>query len=77
MNNFRAISLLALFVLAGCETLPDGIQAARLTMIEGIKSEAPGDYFVGRRYFKQDYKFWGFVRSPGQPWSSAKLVMRE
>ena len=75
MNRIRAISLLVLFVLAGCETMPDGIQAARLAMIEGIKSEPPGDYYIGRRYYKQDYKFWGFVRSPGQPWSSAKLVM--
>jgi hypothetical protein len=30
---------------------------------------------VGRRFFKNDYKFWGYVRNPGQPWSSAKLVM--
>lgn len=44
-------------------------------MIEEIKREPPGNYFIGRRYFKTEYKFWGFVRSPGQPWSTAKLVV--
>ena len=40
-----------------------------------IKAEAPGNYYVGRRYYKVDYKFWGYIRKPGQPWSEAKLVM--
>ena len=65
-----------LFMLAGCETPEmEGIHSARVTMMRTIQSEPPGDYFVGRRYYKKDYKFWGFVRSPGQPWSTAKLVM--
>jgi hypothetical protein len=42
---------------------------------DAIKNEPPGDYFIGRRHYKVDYKFWGFVREPGQPWSTAKLVM--
>lgn len=44
-------------------------------MAASIASEPPGDYYIGRRYYKQDYKFWGFIRSPRQPWSTAKLVM--
>lgn len=44
-------------------------------MMESIKAEEPGNYYIGRRYFKNDYKFWGYVRRPGQPWSSAQLVM--
>ena len=44
-------------------------------MLEGIKAEPAGAYFVGRRYYKSDYKFWGFVRQPGQQWSEAKMVM--
>jgi hypothetical protein len=44
-------------------------------MNEHIKTEEPGNYFIGRRYYKSDYKFWGWIRQPGQPWSSAKLVM--
>jgi len=70
--------LSAVLALAGCaSTDPDfeGIQSARIAMNEGIRAEPPGDYFIGRRYYKQDYKFWGYLRSPGQPWNTAKLVM--
>jgi hypothetical protein len=69
------ILIAALALLAGCDTLPEGIQAARLAMINDIKAEQPGDYFIGRRYYKQDYKFWGYIRQPGQSWGEARLVM--
>lgn len=65
---------LALF-LAGCETVPSGIQQARIEMAQKIAAEPPGDYYIGRRYFKPVFKFWGYVRRPGQPWSSAQMVM--
>jgi hypothetical protein len=72
----KTIWLLAGFsVLAGCETMPEGIQQARMAMAASIQSEPPGNYFIGRRYYKPDYKFWGYVRRPGQPWSTAELVM--
>src|SRR5687767_11536413 len=62
--------------LVSCQTTEmDGIHAARLAAARSIPNEEPGDYFIGRRYFKRDYKFWGYVRSPRQPWRSAKLVM--
>ncbi len=64
----------ALF-FAGCETVPQGIQQARVEMVQQIAAEPAGDYFIGRRYYKPDYKFWGYVRRPGQPWSTAELVM--
>ena len=64
----------ALF-FTGCETMPEGIQQARIAMAQHIAAEPPGDYFIGRRYFKPDFKFWGYVREPGQPWSAAQLVM--
>ena len=44
-------------------------------MIAEINAEPQGDYYIGRRYYKVDYKFWGYVRRPGQPWTSAKMVM--
>lgn len=65
---------LALF-LAGCETTPSGIQQARIQMAQKIAAEPPGDYYIGRRYFKPVFKFWGYVRKPGQPWSSSQMVM--
>ena len=44
-------------------------------MAQNIQAEPLGDYFIGRRYYKPDFKFWGYVRRPGQPWSTAQLVM--
>src|SRR5216110_633195 len=64
----------ALF-FGGCETLPQGIQQAKIEMAQRIAAEPAGDYFIGRRYYKPDFKFWGYVRRPGQPWSAAQLVM--
>lgn len=55
--------------------MPQGIQQARAAVAQSIASEPPGDYFIGRRYYKPDFKFWGYVRRPGQPWSTAQLVM--
>lgn len=69
-------TLLGLFFLAGCvDDLSHTDYVARQAMNAAIKTEPDGDYFIGRRYYKVDYKFWGFVRKPGQPWSTAKLVM--
>jgi len=70
------LPLLGLFLLAGCvNDFSETDYAARAAMRDAIKNEPPGDYFIGRRYYKVDYKFWGFVRQPGQPWTTAKLVM--
>lgn len=70
----RILPLVALLAASGCETTgtvarPDPRAAAI------IAAEKPGNYFVGRRYYKKDYKMWGWVRRPGQPWSTAQLVM--
>ena len=68
--------LLACALLTGCVTSePAGIQASKAAMAQTIAAEPPGDYFIGRRYYKPDYKFWGYVRKPGQPWSSSQMVM--
>jgi len=67
--------LLGALFFAGCETVPQGIQEAKIAMAQKIAAEPAGDYFIGRRYFKPDFKFWGYVRRPQQPWSSAVLVM--
>src|SRR5438105_6567169 len=67
--------VLPIFLLAGCETTPAGIQAAKVAMAQKYAVETPGDYFIGRRYYKPDYKFWGYIRRPGQPWSESQLVM--
>ena len=66
---------LALLFVAGCQTVPQGIHQAKIEMSQRIAAEPPGDYFIGRRYYKPDFKFWGYIRRPGQPWSTAQLVM--
>jgi len=63
--------LLSAVFLSSCQTMPQGIQQARIEMAQRIAAEPAGDYFIGRRYYKPDYKFWGYVRRPGQPWSTA------
>jgi hypothetical protein len=69
-------TVLAFFLLGGCvNDMTHADYVARAAMDEAIKNEPPGNYFIGRRYYKVDYKMWGFVRSPGQPWKTAKLVM--
>ena len=73
LRRLALLTLCAAF-LAGCETtgtltrVDPGVAAA-------IAAEAPGDYFIGRRYYKKEYKMWGWVRRPGQPWKTAQLVM--
>ena len=76
VRHFFLLALITLLGITGCET-PEmqGIQGARVAMLNSIPNEEPGNYFIGRRYYKRDYKFWGYVRSPQQPWSAAKLVM--
>ncbi len=74
-------AVLIAILATGCATtsstpeLSPQMQAARAAMMTEIQNEAPGNYFIGRRYFKRDYKFWGFVRSPRQPWTSARLIV--
>jgi hypothetical protein len=64
----------ALFV-ASCQTMPTASESAKAQMAARIGAEQPGDYYIGRRYFKPDFKFWGYVRRPGEPWSKSQLVM--
>jgi hypothetical protein len=72
---FASNALLGVLFFSSCETVPQGIQQAKIEMAQRIAVEPAGDYFIGRRYYKPDYKFWGYVRRPGQPWSTAQMVM--
>src|ERR1700678_3346265 len=77
MLHRHFLSLLPLAILltlcGGCAADPQGL--SRTAMLAAIKTEPPGDCCIGRRYYKVDYKFWGYVRKPGQDWSTAKMVM--
>ena len=72
------LAVIFTLAMAGCESLDGGdggSAAARQAMVAGIAAEPKGAYYVARRYYKVDYKFWGFVRKSGSPWSTAKLVL--
>ena len=45
--------------------MPEGIQEARLAAFQRIQAEPPGNYFIGRRYYIQNFHFWGYIRRPG------------
>ena len=65
----------ALFT-AGCASHgPAGIERGNVAATAAVQNEPPGDYYIGRRYYKAQYKFWGYIRRPGQPWSTAQLAM--
>ena len=78
MHRLRHFALLILAIttlaFSGCTTT-DPLAVSRQAMLSEIKTEARGSYFIGRRYYKEDYKFWGWVRKPAEPWSSAVMVM--
>lgn len=63
-------------MLAGCEE-PIVYQTPqdRAAVAASVAAEKPGDYYVGYRFYKVDYKMWGWVKKPGEPWKEAKLVM--
>jgi hypothetical protein len=65
----------AALLLAGCETTEDQFTQSQVLLNQTIAKEPPGNYFVGRRFYRKNYFFWGYIREPRQPWSSAKLVM--
>ncbi len=68
-----ALAAITIFQNA-CQTV-DTQAPARAAMNAAIRAEAPGDFFIGRRMYKSDYKMWGWVREPGKPWTTARLVM--
>ncbi len=74
MRRLGALCAVLAVAFAGCETV-DPDFAARAAMNEAIAREQPGNFYVGRRMFKRDYKVWGWVREPGKPWKTARLVM--
>lgn len=71
----KLLVLAAVLACAGCETTGSTVAKPDPRAAAMVAAETPGDYYVGRRYYKKDYKMWGWVRRPGQPWNTAQLVM--
>jgi hypothetical protein len=71
----RKISAAAAFAVLVTSCVTDEFQQTKAQVAQRIAAEQPGDYYIGRRFFRRYYFFWGYVRRPQQPWSSAQLVM--
>lgn len=76
--HFFVIALITTIalLLTGCETPivtqnPQDQQA----IAAAIARETPGNYFIGYRFYKVDYKMWGWVKKPGESWKKSLLVM--
>lgn len=65
-----------LLLLAGCEApIVSQTPEDRQALSHAISGEKQGPYYIGRRFYKVDYKMWGWVRKPGEPWKQSQLVM--
>jgi hypothetical protein len=76
----RVLLAALLLSLPACQTTPTATfsptqQSARQRMEEAIAKEPVGPYFIGRRYYKEDYKMWGYIRKPRQPWHDSQLAV--
>jgi hypothetical protein len=74
-QNVVLIIAAAALLLVGCQTTEDQFTQSQTLLNRTIAGEPPGNYFVGRRFYRKNFFFWGYVRQSRQPWSSAKLVM--
>ena len=76
-NNQLVVLVAAAAAMAfpGCQTTQDSFTQSQASLNQAIASEPPGNYFIGRRFYRRYYFFWGYIRQPRQPWSSARLVM--
>ena len=75
-NEFLVlIAAAAALVFSACETTQDEFGRSQAALNQTVAYEPSGNYFVGRRFYRKYYFFWGYVRQPRQPWSSARLVM--
>ena len=74
---FSALFLLLSLLITSCETT--GLSPQQVAAVETrrrqIALEPRGDYYIGRRFYIDHTHLWGYLRSPGQDWSTSKLVI--
>ena len=78
MKQFsRVLSALSLLWLVSCQSGANRreLAAARQALELSIPLEKSGNYFIGRRVYKVDYKMWGYLRRPRESWTDSRLVM--
>jgi hypothetical protein len=40
-----------------------------------IAAEPRGNWYIGRRYFTNKCRYWGYLRKPGELWGTARMVV--
>jgi hypothetical protein len=78
-RRFLLLLVSLLPVLNYCETTDGGgDNGPGLQMRNAaIKAEPRGDWYIGRRYFTNKVRYWGYLRKPGELWDTAKLVVMD
>jgi hypothetical protein len=81
MTHLQRSVILALLALSAALSLSScvtgGAAAAEQLALRkaSIAAEPRGDFYYGRRFHIERTQFWGYLRRPGQDWTSAKLVV--
>jgi hypothetical protein len=76
MNRvFLIVSILIPVLFAGCVEDQMATASQKAALAQSIAAEQPGNYYIGRRLYRRNFFFWGYIRRPQEPWSSAQLVM--
>ena len=74
---FSTFLLLLSLFMTGCSTT--GLTPQQAAQVESrrrlIAMEPRGDFYIGRRFYLPHTHFWGYLRSPGQDWSTSRLVI--
>ena len=62
---------------SGPKTLPAGRMNSPAVQQRNalIAREPRGNYYIGRRWFTEGTRYWGYLRKPGQPWAQSRLVV--
>jgi hypothetical protein len=74
MSRLTPLLLLSVLLLTSCATTNPSGPLVDVRNAQ-IANEAPGDYYIGRRFHIERTHFWGYLRRPRQPWQEAKLVV--
>lgn len=86
-----ALCLLALFTVTSCTPTTAGSGSDGSGQLKGynpnnpavkarnakIATEQRGNYYIGRRWWVNGTRFWGYIRKPGEPWINSKLVIMD
>ncbi|MGI9240892.1 MAG: hypothetical protein ACR2RV_08825 [Verrucomicrobiales bacterium] len=65
-------TLACAFLGAACQEQLSPAQEAQIAL---IKAEPRGSHYIGRRYYVEKTRFWGYLRRPGEPWQKSRLVV--